>query len=77
VLLTIAETIFPETLASLPTTIVIRDFPEIILIYSAYADVNLIISIGVSPSPMIPRMPEMDLIKVMTEISAKIGKFAA
>jgi len=54
-----------------------RDFPEVIFIYAAYADVNLIISTGVSPSPMIPRIPEIDLIKVMTEISVKIGKFAA
>jgi hypothetical protein len=72
-----AETIWPDILASLPTTIFRCFFPEISLMKVAYAEVNLMISAGVSPSPMMPLIPEIDLIKVMFKFWVKIGKFAA
>jgi hypothetical protein len=35
------------------------------------------ISAGDRPSPIIPLIPEIDLISVMVKILVKIGKFAA
>src|SRR5690606_9758680 len=64
------RTISPETRASRPTTIL--SAADCCWIKRPNAAVNLTISIGVSASPglppIVPRMPEMDLINVMYTI---------
>ena len=66
---TTLRTIGPERRASRPTTILLFFIVQVLLIKVAYADVNFTMSKGVRPllvaPPIVPRMPEIDLIKVI------------
>ena len=76
---TIFSTIGPEILASLPTTI----FPVFIFLFLTKIvtneDVNLTISLVVksspSISPIVPRIPEIDLINGIIVVLANINDF--
>ena len=63
------STILPERRASLPTTILFVLIVELLRIILAYAEVNFTTSTGLSPSPtgppIVPLIPEIDLIKVI------------
>ena len=80
---TIDSTILPDNLASLPTTTLYFSFPGILFLSSvAYAEVNFTTSIGVSAlpisPPIVPLMPDIDLIKVIRSVfyvSCKFNKF--
>ena len=62
-------TISPEMRASRPTTILLLFTVHVLRISVAYAEVNFTMSSGLSPSPatppMVPRIPEIDLIRVI------------
>jgi hypothetical protein len=71
----------PEILASLPTITLIPDFPDCCRIKEANAVVKFTISTGVKPSPgfppMVPRIPEIDLISVIVFCLADYNKLIA
>ena len=62
-------TISPEIRASRPTTILLLFTVHVLRISVAYADVNFTMSSGFKPTPapppMVPRIPEIDLIRVI------------
>ena len=64
-------TISPEIRASRPTTILFDLLVVVLRINVAYAEVNFTMSKGFNPSPawppMVPRIPEIDLISVINK----------
>lgn len=72
-------TISPEMRASRPTTMVLLFTVVVRRINAAYADVNFTMSNGFSVSPtwppIVPRMPEIDLISVIIRVFMCIIEF--
>ena len=72
-------TISPEMRASRPTTMVLLFTVVVRRIHAAYADVNFTMSNGFSVSPtwppIVPRIPEIDLISVIIRVFMCIIEF--
>ena len=73
------EKLTPEMRASRPTTMVLLFTVVVRRIHAAYADVNFTMSNGFSVSPtwppIVPRMPEIDLISVIIRVFMCIIEF--
>ena len=67
-----SDTIWPDSLASRPMTTLSRWFGCCNFSHEPYAEANLTVSIGVRPSlivpPIVPLIPEIDLISVILKI---------